>query len=158
MAITTRQGFAVSVVLASSGYPGSFEKGKIITVGEVPSGGPVQTLHSPQHLYSFLDVVVFHAGTVKKKDMVQTSGGRVIAVAAYAPSLQEALDRAYQGVGQVNFDGKVYRRDIAHRYVCQGTAIMALLLNEKKLDTKRAKCSIVLSTFKPYLCSGRRLG
>jgi phosphoribosylamine--glycine ligase/phosphoribosylformylglycinamidine cyclo-ligase len=86
--------------------------------------------------------------------MVQTSGGRVIAVAAYAPSLQDALDRAYQGVGQVNFDGKVYRRDIAHRYVCQGTAVMALPLNEKK----RAKCSIVLSTFKPYLCSGRRLG
>jgi phosphoribosylamine--glycine ligase/phosphoribosylformylglycinamidine cyclo-ligase len=68
----------------------------------------------------FSDVVVFHAGTVKSRDLVQTSGGRVIAVSAYAPSLQEALDRAYEGVGQVNFDGKVYRRDIAHRYVCQG--------------------------------------
>jgi phosphoribosylamine--glycine ligase/phosphoribosylformylglycinamidine cyclo-ligase len=67
-------------------------------------------------------VVVFHAGTVKTKDLVQTSGGRVIAVSAYAPSLQEALDRAYEGVGQVNFDGKVYRRDIAHRYVYQGIA------------------------------------
>jgi phosphoribosylamine--glycine ligase / phosphoribosylformylglycinamidine cyclo-ligase len=66
-------------------------------------------------------VVVFHAGTAKKGDVVQTSGGRVIAVAAYSPSLQGALDRAYEGVGQVNFDGKVYRRDIAHRYVCQGT-------------------------------------
>ncbi len=62
-------------------------------------------------------MVVFHAGTVKTNDVVQTSGGRVIAVSAYAPSLHEALDRAYQGVGQVNFDGKVYRRDIAHRYV-----------------------------------------
>jgi len=51
---------------------------------------------------------------------VQTSGGRVIAVAAYAPSLKEALDRAYEGVGQVNFEGRVYRRDIAHRYVSQG--------------------------------------
>ena len=132
MAITTRQGFAVSVVLASSGYPGSFEKGKTITVGEVPSSMPIQTLHPSQHLQSFSDVVVFHAGTVKTKDLVQTSGGRVIAVSAYAPSLQEALDRAYQGVGQVNFDGKVYRRDIAHRYVCQGTVITALLLNEKQ--------------------------
>jgi phosphoribosylamine--glycine ligase/phosphoribosylformylglycinamidine cyclo-ligase len=91
---------------------------------------PIQTLHSSQHLYSFSDVVVFHAGTVKTEDLVQTSGGRVIAVSAYAPSLQEALDRAYQGVGQVNFDGKVYRQDIAHRYVRQGTAITAPPLNE----------------------------
>ena len=53
--------------------------------------------------------------------MVQTSGGRVLAVAAYAPSLKEALDHAYEGVGQVNFEGRVYRRDIAHRYVFQGT-------------------------------------
>jgi phosphoribosylamine--glycine ligase/phosphoribosylformylglycinamidine cyclo-ligase len=118
---------------------------------------PIQTLHSAEHLYSSSDVVVFHAGSVKTKDLVQTSGGRVIAVSAYAPSLQEALDRAYQGVGQVNFDGKVYRRDIAHRYVGQ-TVITALPLNEKKFDTKGAKCSIVLSNFKPYLCSGRRFG
>ena len=60
---------------------------------------------------------VFHAGTVKVGDSVQTSGGRVIAVSAYAPSLQGALDRAYEGVAGVNFDGKVYRRDIGHRYV-----------------------------------------
>ena len=79
--------------------------------------GPYKLCIRPGTLYSFSDVVVFHAGTVKAKDLVQTSGGRVIAVAAYAPSLQEALDRAYQGVRQVNFDGKVYRRDIAHRYV-----------------------------------------
>lgn len=65
----------------------------------------------------FTDVVVFHAGTIKVGDSVQTSGGRVIAVSAYAPSLQEALDRAYEGVARVNFDGKVYRRDIAHRCV-----------------------------------------
>ena len=93
---------------------------------------PIQTLHISQHLCSFSDVVVFHAGTVKAKDLVQTSGGRVVAVSAYAPSLQEALDRAYQGVGQVNFDGKVYRRDIAHRYVCEGTVITAPPLNEKQ--------------------------
>ena len=48
---------------------------------------------------------------------MQTSGGRVIAVSAYASSLQEALDKAYEGVARVNFDGKVYRRDIAHRCV-----------------------------------------
>jgi phosphoribosylamine--glycine ligase / phosphoribosylformylglycinamidine cyclo-ligase len=64
-------------------------------------------------------VVAFHAGTVKEGDQVRTSGGRVIAVSAYAPSLQEALDHAYEGVEQVNFEGKVYRRDIGHRYVLQ---------------------------------------
>ena len=67
------------------------------------------------------DAVVFHAGTIKKNDVVQTFGGRVIAVAAYAPSLKGALDRAYEGVGQANFEGRVYRRDIAYRYVCHGT-------------------------------------
>ena len=64
-------------------------------------------------------MVAFHAGTVKVGDQIRTSGGRVIAVSAYAPSLQEALDRAYEGVEQVNFEGKVYRRDIGHRYVLQ---------------------------------------
>jgi phosphoribosylamine--glycine ligase / phosphoribosylformylglycinamidine cyclo-ligase len=178
VAITTRHGFAVSIVLASSGYPGSFKKGKTITVGEVPSGMPLQTLHSPQHLCSISDVVVFHAGTVKTKDLVQTSGGRVIAVSAYAPSLQEALDRAYQGVGQVNFDGKVYRRDIAHRYVCQGTAVTVLPLNENlirrglkaaspsaasSLTYAQAGVSVdagnaLVEAIKPYVRSTRRPG
>ena len=46
-----------------------------------------------------------------------TSGGRVIAVSAYAPTLREALDAAYAGVDQVQFEGKVFRRDIAYRLV-----------------------------------------
>ena len=63
------------------------------------------------------DVVVFHAGTKKRGDDVITDGGRVLAVTAYAPALQEALDAAYEGVNKITFDGKTYRRDIAHRYV-----------------------------------------
>ena len=63
------------------------------------------------------DVVVFHAGTVETGGDVVTSGGRVIAVSAYATTLQGALDAAYAGVDQVDFEGKTYRRDIAHRYV-----------------------------------------
>jgi phosphoribosylamine--glycine ligase / phosphoribosylformylglycinamidine cyclo-ligase len=119
VAIGTRPGFAVSVVLASLGYPGNFEKGKAITIREIPPGTPTDLFVSslPRSRF-FADAVVFHAGTVKKGDLVQTSGGRVVAVSAYAPSLQGALDRAYEGVEQVNFDGKVYRRDIAHRCVC----------------------------------------
>lgn len=61
--------------------------------------------------------MAFHAGTAQKGDQVVTSGGRVMAVSAYAPTLREALDLAYAGVGNVSFEGKVYRRDIAHRCV-----------------------------------------
>lgn len=61
------------------------------------------------------DTVVFHAGTTAEGEDVVTSGGRVIAVSAYAATLQEALDTVYAGVYRVNFEGKTFRRDIAHR-------------------------------------------
>ncbi|CCM04201.1 uncharacterized protein FIBRA_06367 [Fibroporia radiculosa] len=93
-----RPGFGVSVVLASQGYPGSYPKGKQISTGDLPPG-----------------VVAFHAGTTQKGDQIVTSGGRVIAVSAYAPTLAEALVLAYAGVEKVSFDGKTFRTDIAHR-------------------------------------------
>ncbi|KAF9502456.1 bifunctional purine ADE1 [Pleurotus eryngii] len=96
--LTFKPGFAVSVILASQGYPGGYEKGKTIEIA------PIQ---SP-------DVVVFHAGTTIAGDKLVTSGGRVIAVSAYSPTLQGALDAAYAGVEAVSFEGKTYRRDIAH--------------------------------------------
>lgn len=61
------------------------------------------------------DVVVFHAGTAKSGDDIVSAGGRVLAVTAHATTLQEALDLVYKGVDQVNFEGKTYRRDIAHK-------------------------------------------
>ncbi|KAH8992503.1 aminoimidazole ribonucleotide synthetase [Lactarius akahatsu] len=129
VALTFRPGFAVSVVLASSGYPGSYEKGKTITVGELPPLG----------------------------DSVQTSGGRVIAVSAYAPSLQEARDRAYEGVAQVNFDGKVFRRDIAHR------GLKAVALTTPGLTYAQTGVSIdegnaLVKAIKPYVRATRRTG
>jgi phosphoribosylamine--glycine ligase/phosphoribosylformylglycinamidine cyclo-ligase len=60
-------------------------------------------------------VVVFHAGTSKSGESIVSSGGRVLVVTAYAPTLQQALDTVYAGVNKVTFDGKVYRRDIAYR-------------------------------------------
>ena len=60
-------------------------------------------------------MVVFHAGTAKSGDTIVTSGGRVLAVTAYAPTVQEALDAAYVGVGAISFEGKTFRRDIGHR-------------------------------------------
>lgn len=63
-----------------------------------------------------LDVVVFHAGTSRLDGKVVTSGGRVIAVTAFAPTLREACTRAYTRIEGIIFEGKTYRRDIAHRY------------------------------------------
>jgi len=67
--------------------------------------------------------VVFHAGTKQSKDYIVTDGGRVLAVSAYAPTLDEALEAVYAGVEQVTFEGKTFRRDIAHRYVFAFTLV-----------------------------------
>lgn len=64
-----------------------------------------------------IDTVAFHAGTIASSSDVVTSGGRVIAVSAYAPTLKGALDAAYAGVDKIEFEGKTFRRDIAHRSV-----------------------------------------
>ncbi|KAN0134141.1 Phosphoribosylglycinamide synthetase, ATP-grasp (A) domain containing protein [Lactarius tabidus] len=133
VALTFRPGFAVSVVLASSGYPGSFEKGH----------------HHRRALTLSADVVVFHAGT--------TSGSRVIAVSAYAPSLQGALDRAYEGVAQVNFDGKVYRQDIGHRGL-KAVASAAPGLTYAQAGVSIDEGNSLVEAIKPYVRAMRRTG
>ena len=90
---------AVTVVLASGGYPGSYPKGVPITLPSQPPSG----------------VIYFHAGTATKDNQLVTSGGRVLGVTATAKSLKEAVDLAYQGVEAVQFEGKTFRKDIAHR-------------------------------------------
>lgn len=97
--IKTRPGFSVSVILVSRGYPGPYSKGKSIQIGDIPTDR----------------VVVFHCGTCLKNDELITSGGRVIAVTSYAPSLQEALSLVYATINNISFEGKTYRRDIAYR-------------------------------------------
>lgn len=62
-------------------------------------------------------MVVFHAGTTKLGSDTVTSGGRVLAVTAYAPTIEDALKAAYVGVDAVSFEGKTYRKDIGHRCV-----------------------------------------
>ncbi|KAF6766599.1 bifunctional purine ADE1 [Ephemerocybe angulata] len=96
--VSLKSGTAVTVVLASQGYPGNYEKGKKITIGEVPS-----------------DVVVFHAGTKLSNGELVTAGGRVLAVTAYGADLQQALAAAYGAIDNISFEGKTFRRDIAHR-------------------------------------------
>ena len=66
------------------------------------------------HLF-VVDVVVFHAGTKTFGGDVLTAGGRVLAVTAYGSDLPLALAAAYKSIESVNFEGKIFRRDIAHR-------------------------------------------
>jgi phosphoribosylamine---glycine ligase len=92
-------GSSVCVVMASGGYPGTYEKGKVIQgLGSVPP-----------------DVRVFHAGTKKKDGSVVTSGGRVLGVTATGETIARAIEKAYQAVGRITFDGAYFRSDIGHR-------------------------------------------
>jgi len=89
---------AVCVVMASGGYPGNFQKGKVIT-------GLAEAAQLP-------DVKVFHAGTRREKELVLTDGGRVLGVTALGETLPDARRNAYEAVGKIHFQGAHYRRDI----------------------------------------------
>jgi phosphoribosylamine--glycine ligase len=95
------QGASACVVASSSGYPGSYK-----------TGFPISGLDGAGRIPG---VQLFHAGTALQDGNVVTSGGRVLGVTAAAPSLQEALNRAYEAIAEVNFQGMYYRRDIGHR-------------------------------------------
>jgi phosphoribosylamine--glycine ligase len=59
--------------------------------------------------------LVFHAGTTEKNGKIATSGGRVLGVVAEADNIKAAVDKAYEGVKKIHFQGVQYRKDIAHR-------------------------------------------
>ena len=92
---------AVCVVMASGGYPESYEKGKEIT-------GLAAAEEDK-------DVVVFHAGTKEAEGNIVTSGGRVLGVTAVDSSIKAARDRAYAAVEKIAFEKNFYRKDIAWR-------------------------------------------
>ena len=92
---------AVCVVMASGGYPGAFEAGKLIT-----------GIEEADRMYG---VKVFHAGTNRRDGNYYTSGGRVLGVTARGKDLPDAVERAYDAVMKVRFDGMHYRKDIAAR-------------------------------------------
>jgi phosphoribosylamine---glycine ligase len=90
---------SVTVVLASAGYPGKYETGKIISgLDDVADLEGVQ---------------VFHAGTKIVDSQVVTAGGRVLALTALGATVAAARDRAYAAASRIHFDGCHYRRDIA---------------------------------------------
>ena len=92
---------AVCVVMASGGYPESYEKGKEIT-------GLAAAEEDK-------DVVVFHAGTKEAEGKIVTSGGRVLGVTAVDANIKAARDRAYAAVEKIAFEKNFYRKDIAWR-------------------------------------------
>jgi len=89
------------VVIASAGYPGTFEAGK--KIAGLESVGAMER------------VKVFHAATSRRDDVYFTSGGRVLGVTARAPDLATAVERAYAAVSMIGFEGMHYRKDIAAR-------------------------------------------
>ena len=95
---------SVCVVLASGGYPGSYEKGKVIL--------------GIEEAEEIDGVLVFQAGTsYNADDELITSGGRVLNVVALADSFEEARELAYEACGKINFEGKQMRFDIAKRAI-----------------------------------------
>ena len=92
---------AVCVVMASGGYPGAFEAGK-----------PIYGMDEAERIYG---VKVFHAGTNRRDNAYYTTGGRVLGVTARGQDLPEAVERAYDAVMKIRFEGMHYRKDIAAR-------------------------------------------
>jgi phosphoribosylamine--glycine ligase len=99
----------VCVVCASAGYPGDYEKGKeIFGLGDAAK---------------MKDVVVFHAGTKELRNLrtqepkILTNGGRVLGVTGLGNNIKEAMDKTYQAVGKISFEGMHYRKDIGYKAI-----------------------------------------
>jgi phosphoribosylamine--glycine ligase len=94
----------VGIVLAAGGYPGSYNKGDVI------SGLPEEETDGEK---------VFHAGTRLSGDQVVTNGGRVLCATALGNTVTEAQQRAYDVAGKIQWDGVFYRKDIAFRAIAR---------------------------------------
>ncbi len=101
--VITADGCAMCVVMASGGYPGTYEKGK-------PISGLEKVEKEPGD-----HVIVFHAGTTIKDDHVVTSGGRVLGVTGVGTDFNQATENAYTAVDMIQFDKAYARRDIGYR-------------------------------------------
>ncbi|MEA3328923.1 MAG: phosphoribosylamine--glycine ligase [Candidatus Omnitrophota bacterium] len=93
----------VCVTCASGGYPGKYEKGKLIS--------------GLEELRDLKDIMVFHAGTKKQEEKVVTNGGRVLGVTALGKDIAQAAKRVYQAVEKIDFEGMHYRKDIGLRAI-----------------------------------------
>lgn len=93
--IVIRPDYVTTVMLVSGGYPGSFEKAK-----------PISGLNMVSNS------IAFHAGTEDSGGTTITSGGRVLAVSSFGATMKEALERSYENIEKITYEGKYYRRDI----------------------------------------------
>lgn len=96
---------AVCVVMSSKGYPGDYEKGK-----------PISGLKEVSRME---DVFVFHAGTALKNDQIITNGGRVLGVTGLGKDIPRAIERTYQAVKKISWEGVHYRTDIGQKALCR---------------------------------------
>ena len=88
------------MIMASGGYPGAYEKGKVITgLEDAEKAG----------------TLVVHAGTKEENGAILTNGGRVLGVIGEADDIRGAVAKAYDGVAKIHFEGEHHRSDIAHR-------------------------------------------
>jgi phosphoribosylamine--glycine ligase len=86
---------AAAVMLVAGGYPGNYEKGKMITGFEKVKNS-----------------IVFHAGTKTDNNNIVTAGGRVIAISSYGTNMKNALESSYENAKLIQFDNKYYRKDL----------------------------------------------
>ena len=94
---------AVCVVMASGGYPGEYQKGKVI--------------EGLDEAAKLKDVMVFHAGTASKDGKIVTAGGRVLGVTAVGNTIADAKAKAYEACAMIHFEGAYYRKDIADKAI-----------------------------------------
>ena len=92
---------ATCVVMASGGYPDAYETGKVIT--------------GLDRANALEDVTVFHAGTQMENGDIATGGGRVLGVTALGRDIKSAIEGAYRGVKEIDFDQAHFRTDIGYR-------------------------------------------
>ncbi len=95
---------AITVILASEGYPGSYESGKKIEGVDLAKGVEIDE-----------GIRLFHAGTKKDGDTLVTGGGRVLAVTGIGQNLKAAIEKTYKGVDGIKFEGMHYRKDIGQK-------------------------------------------
>ena len=95
---------SVCVVMASNGYPGDYEKGKVIK--------------GLKEVSRMEGVFVFHAGTALKDGQIVTNGGRVLGVTGLGEDISRAMEKTYQAVKKISWDGVHYRTDIGQKALC----------------------------------------
>lgn len=99
--IETEERIAATTILASAGYPGSYEKGK--PIGGIPKNNPSR--------------ILFHAGTARKQGILVTDGGRVLAATALGADMREAVKSSGALAEKIDFEGKYFRGDIGREFV-----------------------------------------